>query len=97
MTNVDLSAECNAAGGSLNLRGYLASPPGQGPFPAVVMIHEAFGLDDMTRRHADRLARAGYLTLAVDLFSDGGGKRCLVATMGQAPRSASSGSRGSRP
>ena len=81
MTNVDLSAESNAAGGSRNLRGYLAAPAGHGPFPAVVMIHEAFGLDDMTRRHADRLARAGYLTLAVDLFSDGGGKRCLVATM----------------
>ena len=32
------------------------------------MIHEAFGLNDMVRGHADRLAAAGYLTLAVDLF-----------------------------
>ena len=81
MTYVDLSAESAAAGGSTSLRGYLAVPEGQGPYPAVVMIHEVFGLDDQTRRHADRLARAGYLTLALDLFSDGGRRRCLVGTM----------------
>ena len=81
MTHVDLSLESAAAGGSPSLGGYLATPSGTGPFPAVVMIHEAFGLNDMTRRHADRLARAGYLTLAVDLFSDGGTRRCLVSTM----------------
>ncbi len=33
------------------------------------MIHEIFGLDEVMRRHADRLARIGYLTLAIDLFS----------------------------
>lgn len=81
MTNVDLSAESAAAGGSPSLNGYLAVPAGQGPFPGVVMIHEAFGLDGQTRRHADRLAKAGYLTLALDLYSDGGPRRCLVGTM----------------
>ncbi|MDQ0767821.1 carboxymethylenebutenolidase [Pseudarthrobacter defluvii] len=81
MTYVDLSAASTAAGGSRSLHGYLAVPEGQGPFPGVVMIHEVFGLDDQTRRHADRLARAGYLTLALDLFSDGGRRRCLVGTM----------------
>ncbi|MBT2565390.1 dienelactone hydrolase family protein [Arthrobacter sp. ISL-85] len=81
MTNVDLSAVSAAAGGSSSLHGYLAVPEGPGPFPGVVMIHEVFGLDDQTRRHADRLARAGYLTLALDLYSDGGPRRCLVGTM----------------
>jgi carboxymethylenebutenolidase len=81
MTHIDLSRESTAAGGSPSLGGYLAVPEGQGPFPAVVMIHEVFGLNDQTRRHADRLARAGYLTLALDLFSDGGPRRCLVGTM----------------
>ena len=53
MTCADLSVESTAAGGSSSLRGYLATPSGTGPFPGVVMIHEAFGLNEMTRRHAD--------------------------------------------
>lgn len=81
MTHVDLSRASAAAGGSLSLGGYLATPEGAGPFPGVVLIHEAFGLNDQMRRHADRLALAGYLTLAVDLFSDGGPRRCLVGTL----------------
>jgi carboxymethylenebutenolidase len=81
MPDIDLSEASTAAGGSRNLRGYLAEPQGAGPFPAVVMIHEAFGLNDQIRGHADRLAGAGYLTLAVDLYSDGGPWRCLVSTM----------------
>jgi carboxymethylenebutenolidase len=40
----------------LSPRAYLASPAGTGPWPAVVMIHEVFGLDDVMRGHADRLA-----------------------------------------
>lgn len=79
--NLDLSAASRAAGGSPRLCGYLAEPEGDGPSPAVLMIHEAFGLDDITVRHAQRLAAAGYLVLAVDLYSDGGARRCLVATM----------------
>jgi len=81
MVTIDLSAKSQASGGSSALKGYLAEPDGEGPFPGVVMIHEAFGLDDVMRRQADRLAAAGYLTLAVDLYSDGGPRRCLVATM----------------
>ncbi len=81
MVTIDLSAKSQAYGGSSALKGYLAEPDGVRPFPGVVMIHEAFGLDDVMRRQADRLAAAGYLTLAVDLYSDGGPRRCLVATM----------------
>ena len=81
MTDIDLSDLAADRDGSRKLRGYLASPAGTGPWPAVVMIHEIFGLDDVMRRHADHLAGLGYLTLAVDLFSAGGTTRCLVATM----------------
>src|SRR5260221_14725166 len=81
MTDIDLTDLAADRDGSRALRGYLASPPGTGPWPAVVMIHEIFGLDDVMRGHADRLAGLGYLTLAVDLFSAGGARRGLGSTM----------------
>ena len=39
------------------------------PLPAVVLIHEWWGLDDTVRAEADRLAAQGYVVLAVDLFA----------------------------
>jgi carboxymethylenebutenolidase len=81
MTDIALSDLAADRDGSRRLHGYLASPAGTGPWPAVVMIHELFGLDDVMRGHADRLADLGYLTLAVDLFSAGSNARCLVTTM----------------
>lgn len=48
--------------------GYLAVPEGEGPFPALVIIHEWNGLVDRVRQVADDLAAEGYVTLAADLF-----------------------------
>jgi carboxymethylenebutenolidase len=78
MSNVELTPE---PGGSAVLHGYLATPTGEGPWPGVLVIHEVFGLDEQTRRHTRRLADAGYLALAVDLYSAGGARKCLVSTM----------------
>ncbi len=78
---MDLTGAAASSEGSRPLRGYLARPEGSGPWPGVLTIHEVFGLDDVMRRQADRLARAGYLTLAVDLYSAGGAMRCVVSTM----------------
>ena len=47
---------------------YLALPDGAGPFPGVVVIHEAFGLNDNIRDICGRFAREGYTALGVDLF-----------------------------
>jgi carboxymethylenebutenolidase len=81
VTDIDLTESSRARGGSQPLSGYLASPAGDGPWPGVVMIHEGLGLNDVHQRQADRLADAGFLTLAVDLYSQGGARRCLVSTM----------------
>ena len=50
-------------------KGYLAVPEGDGPFPALVIIHEWNGLVDRVRQVADDFAAEGYITLAVDLYS----------------------------
>jgi carboxymethylenebutenolidase len=78
VTMIDIAPE---PGGSHSLHGYLATPDGAGPWPGLVLIHEAFGLDDNMRRNADRMARAGYLTLAPDLYSEGNRVKCMVSTM----------------
>jgi len=45
------------------LNGYLARPAGDRSFPAVVVIHEAFGLNDDIRSIARRFAEEGYVAL----------------------------------
>ena len=62
------------------LRGVIAVPDGSGPWPAVVMVHEVFGIDDAMRAQLTRLAQAGYVVLMPDLFSRGGIRKCLTAT-----------------
>ena len=50
-------------------RAYLVLPPGaKAPLPAVLVIHEWWGLNDHIRHWADRLAADGYAALAVDLY-----------------------------
>ena len=63
------------------LASYLATPEGPGPFPGVVVLHEAFGLNDDIRRITDRFAAQGYLALAPDLYGWGPTVRCLVSAM----------------
>ena len=52
----------------VSLHGYLATPPGGGRTPAVLMIHEWWGLNADTAALADALAAEGYVVLAADAF-----------------------------
>jgi carboxymethylenebutenolidase len=60
-------------GTSGTMRGYLVQPSGQGPFPAVLVIHENRGLNPYIEDVARRVAVEGFLALAPDgLFPVGG-------------------------
>ncbi len=60
-------------GNSGMMRGYLARPAGQGPFPVVLVIHENRGLNPYIEDVARRLAVDGFLALAPDGLSPVGG------------------------
>ncbi len=62
------------------LKAYVAHPRGPGPFPGVVVVMDALGMSDDIRLQADRLATAGYLAFAPDLYS-GRGLKCVIATL----------------
>ena len=49
--------------------GYIVAPDGEGPFPAVLLIHEWNGLVDRVRQVADAFADEGYVALAADMYS----------------------------
>lgn len=60
-------------GTSGHMRGYLVSPAGEGPFPAVLVMHENRGLNPYIEDVARRAATAGFLALAPDGLSPIGG------------------------
>ena len=60
-------------GTSGRMRGYLAQPAGEGPFSAVLVIHENRGLNPYIEDVARRAAVAGFLALAPDGLSPVGG------------------------
>lgn len=51
-----------------NANGYLATPVEDGQYPAVIMIHEWWGLNENIRDMAKKLASHGYVVFAVDLY-----------------------------
>ncbi len=54
--------------GKDTVSGYLCIPDGKGPFPAVMVIHEWWGLTPWVKEGAGKLAGEGYITLAIDLY-----------------------------
>ena len=64
------------------LQGYIARPEGEGPFPGVVIIHEAFGLNENMQDIARRFADEGYVAFAVDLFAGRNRAACMARFIG---------------
>jgi carboxymethylenebutenolidase len=54
--------------GSEDALGVLVTPEGKGPFPAVVVVQEWWGLNDWVKQQTRALAKEGYVALAVDLY-----------------------------
>lgn len=54
--------------GDETVNGILYTPQGKGPFPALVVIHEWWGLNDWVKEQASKLADQGYVALAIDLY-----------------------------
>ena len=67
---------------------YLAYPESPKPTPAVIVIHEIFGMSDFIRQTTEQLAKDGFVAIAPDLLSRRGGTpatqdsaRKLIATL----------------
>jgi carboxymethylenebutenolidase len=54
--------------GDETVNGILYTPAGKGPFSALIVIHEYWGLNDWVKQQAAKLAGQGYVALAIDLY-----------------------------
>ncbi len=57
--------------GTQKMNGFLALPEGEGPFPAVLVVHEWWGQTEYPRERAKMLAKEGYAAFAVDMYGEG--------------------------
>ena len=60
--------EVSYKSGDDTVQAVLYTPQGKGPFPALVVIHEWWGLNDWVKEQASKLSDEGYVTLAIDLY-----------------------------
>lgn len=70
MADIRTETVTYTAGGT-TLRGFLAHPASNAKAPAVLVVHEWWGLNDYLRRRARMLAELGYTALAADMYGDG--------------------------
>ena len=75
MTTIQIDTPDGRIDALLNL------PQGQGPWPGVVVIHDAIGYGPDKESANERIARAGYMALTPNLYSRGGRIRCVVRVM----------------
>ncbi len=54
--------------GDDTVQAVLYTPSGKGPFPAIIVVHEYWGLNDWVKEQASKLADEDYEALAIDLY-----------------------------
>ncbi|MCH7604363.1 MAG: dienelactone hydrolase family protein, partial [Planctomycetes bacterium] len=54
--------------GGADMRCYVAAPDSAGPYPAIVVIQHAGGVDEFVQLMTDRFAGEGYVAIAPDLY-----------------------------
>ncbi len=69
---VIVGTEVTYEGDSITMKGYMAYDSTiAGPRPGVIVVHEWWGHNQHARNSADKLAKAGYIAFAVDMYGDG--------------------------
>ena len=64
-------SQVSYSSGDTELRGYFAAPAGANSAPAVIVVHEWWGINDYIRRRVDMLAELGFCALAADMYGGG--------------------------
>ena len=60
------TVQLNTSDGKMDA--YVAQPKGSGAYPGVVVIQEAFGVNDHMKKVTERIAAEGYVAIAPDIF-----------------------------
>lgn len=75
MTTIDLDTPAGPIDALLNV------PAGAGPWPGVVIVHDAVGYAPDNQSVSERVAAAGYVALTPNLYARGGRARCITRVM----------------
>ncbi|MFI2837651.1 dienelactone hydrolase family protein [Mycolicibacterium sp. PDY-3] len=59
----------------------VGTPEGAGPWPGVVIVHDAIGYGPDKEAVSERVAAAGYLAVTPNLYARGGRARCITSVM----------------
>jgi carboxymethylenebutenolidase len=76
-------ADTDLGGRSAYIATPIATDDRPGPWPGVVVVHDAFGMSDDMREQADWLAAAGYLAVVPDLYAGKAAVRCVKTMFAQ--------------
>ena len=66
MDTTSKTLQLNTSDGKMDA--YVAQPKDGGPYPGIVVIQEAFGVNDHIKKVTDRIAAEGYVAIAPDIF-----------------------------